>query len=1317
MKRFLVYCLVLLLSAGYVNAVDTPVKKVLVLVEGNYDMKSLATAHGRQMAQLLGHFKATVNVQGVNAYKAHDLNNYDYVFYIGVSPENQVPTAFENDVMSTSKPVVWINSGFINLCNKFDVAKRFGFTVINKEENIPYNIVKAGTSEFSKGDHDLYVVQIKNKSQVDVWATAVSAKPKKESPYMVKAGNLVYVADIPFLDATETDRYLLFCDKLHDILNENHGELHQAIVRIEDVNPLSSPDKLREVADILSERGIPFIVGVVPIYVNPSEDRRVTLTERPEVVDALKYMVRSGGNIIMHGVTHQYTGISTDDAEFWNYNAAKPIADETIEDISKKLEQGLDEFFKNGLYPIAWETPHYVASVKSYETFAKYFSTAIEQRMVINNFDYGQYFPYIINKDIYGQKIYPENLGYVPLYPNVDSSRVYVNRIIKYSETVHKVRDGIVSFFFHPFVNLDLLKELVDGIKAKGFSFLDISKDNNWVKGHDKIILTGNQSYTLNLDHSYLHEIYFDTNGNLVKKSYSPDRISGPVTKSITLNPGETYVAEAVDYHIKEPTFKDKLVQKFRTTYNDLFGDKNWHEARVSILWNQYAKGASYHDQSSLASLFKSVNINVDTIFIGQDLDFSNSNLLVVPYSFVDSLTYFDINKIVRYVKKGGNLITDRKNKLITKFGVKFLPAEMKLHALRDKNYPLEFISWKYGQLANKFDYDENDEVFCEDATSGLPVVIGRKFGQGKLIYFNTAFDPNTSLGYSNYPYAFDYVRRYFLLNPVVKRENLEFYFEQSMRRNTSVENLVKQWVKQGIRIVHIGNWLKYPKYTYDYGRLIKLAHANGILVYMWIEPPYVNEMFWKNHPEWREKNYKNKNINEDPNYHSSWRFPVALTDPKCLKAVLAEYTQMLKDYDFDGVNLAELHFEAGEGGFKQPDFFAPMHPTAREEFKLKYGFDMRQIFDSSSVYYWAKNPKAKESIINYRVDKITYLHDVFLKSLTDFAKTKSGFGVIVTIMDNYFSPEIKEYLGSSADRIIPLQKKYNFVLQAEDPQSKWSTDPSRYLEMGKFYTRKGVDPSKLMVDLNILNFRDREKVTPFPTGIQTGTESYQLINFSALGAPRFTVYSEGSCRPQDMALFSYASSSPVKYTYTDNGYEVASPYSFVLQLPKDIKVIGVDDQTIVGYRENNFIIPAGEHKISFHSQNFVDFSTVEIQPQLLSFTGNLLDIKYGMRNVTFSYESNIERALVSINRKPTNVKVDGQDYKFEAFTGNDCFSVFLPVGKHNIEIETGDQFTYTMNITSLWSITAIALYGTIAVIMLVLMYFFLKVFRRRLEK
>ncbi len=1311
MKRFLAFFLITSLSIYSLTAQIEPVKKVLVVVEGDYNLKSYATAYGRQMAQLLGHFKTDVNISGVNSYKQNDISKYDIVFYIGFSSNNQVPAVFAQDAFNTSKPIIWLNSGFEQWCKNYNVDTKFGFSVTQFENNIPYTSVKAGNAVFTKGTKDLNLIKISNKSAVEVWATAISTKPKKEMPYMVKSKNLTYIADLPFVAANETDRYLLFCDKLHNMLGEKHQEIHKAIIRIEDVTPIHDPNKLREIADIFAERGVSFMVGVVPIYVNPGEDRRVTLTDRPELVDALKYMVRNGGSIVMHGVTHQYKGISTDDCEFWDGNKSKPIPGENTEDIGKKMELGIDEFFKNGLYPIAWETPHYEASVKSYETFAKYFGTVVEQRMVIDNFDYGQYFPYIIEKDIYGQKIYPENLGYVPYNSNIDSSRTSVNRIIKNAATIHQVRDGIVSCFFHPFLDLNLLKELIDGIKKQGFSFVDLRDENNWVKSREKIILTGSQQYKMNIDNSYLHEAYFDNEGGITKKVNSPIREIGNIQKDITLRPGEYYVAEGVEYKVKETSWKDKIIHNARSTYNNFFEDNNWHEARVSICWNPSARGAAFNDQSSLAAIFKSVNISVDTIFLGQDMNLANCNLLVVPYSCVDSLTYFERNNIVRFVKNGGKLITDRKNQLIEKFGIKFLNTEMKLHLLRDNYFPQEFISWKYSQLANKFEFNQDDEILCEDATSGFPAVIGKKVGKGKVLYFNTAFDPNTTLGYSYYPYAMEYVKRYLQLSPVFKRENLEVYFALEYRNNTSIENLVKLWVKQGIRVVHIGGWYDYKKYTYDYNRLINLAHANGMLVYAWLEPPYVSEKFWQKYPEWREKNYKGVDIANK----AAWRYSVALTDPNCLKAVMAEYTNFLKTYDWDGVNLAELYFDAGMTGFSEPDLFAPMHQSAISEFKKMNGFDMRQIFNPQSEYYWQTNVSAKNEVVKYRVDKITELHERFLNSFAEITKSKPGFGVMVTFMDTYFSPEIRENLGVSSDALVKLHNKYNVMLNVEDPANKWSTNPTRYAEMGKFYSQKMNDPSKLLIDINILEVRKREDVTSFPTVIQTGIESYHLINSASVGAPRFVIYAEGSCNAQDMSFFSYSSSSEVKYTNIENGYEVNSPYSFVIQLPKENKIITVDGQQVIGYRENMFLVPAGKHIINYHTSDLPGFSTVELQPQILSFTGNLLDINYGMRKLSFTYESS-ERAIISVNRNPTLLKVDGKVTDFESLKGNDCFSVILPSGKHSIEIVTGNKLSYGINLTSLWSVSAIAIYGALAAIMLVIMYFGLKLMRKRLE-
>jgi len=1306
-KIILMACIVLASFSTSFGAI----KKVLILNEGAIDQKSHAVGISNQLLNLLGHFDGlSIKMEDANTYKTGEIEAVDYVFYVGYSKENKPTGALMTDVIKSKKNIFWINSGFDYFSSKADVKQAFGFDVNGMATNVGINTITAGTSIFTKVQPICYKININNKA-VQIIAKGKAAKGKQEIPYIVRSGNFWYIADLPFLNATETDRYLLFCDLLHDFLGINHPASHQAMIRIEDVTPMDSPDKIREIADIFSSKGVPFMLGFVPIYINPTADIHINLSDRPEMVDALKYVIENGGTIVMHGVTHQYRGISTDDFEFWDGSRHQPIADENANDIEIKLKNGLDEFIKNDIYPMLWETPHYTASDLTYKTVAKHFSTAIEQRLTINDFDFGQSFPYIIKKDLYGQTIYPENQGYVPLNKNLDSSMKVVDRIILNAKTMHYVRDGIASCFFHSFLDLRLLKHLIDGLKNDGFTFLDMRTQPLTVSYSDKLITTRSGAHTLNLDNSYLYEQYFDYKGNVILKSSSKTRLKGLIKKDISLKAGQFYVAEPIENKIQKIGMMEQVLLNVKNTYTNWVTDKNkWQEAKIKICWNEYAKGASFKDQSSLVSMFKSVNIAVDTIFIGEKLDLENCNVLIIPFAFCDSLTSFQINRIKDFIQKGGNVVTDKKNKLITNLGFKFLESELKVHEVRDNFYPQQHITWKTPQLVQKCEILDDDEIFCQGAATGMPMAIGRQIGEGKLIYFTTFFDPNSVLGYSMYPFALDYMRRYFAINPIVRKENLDYYFDPGLRQNTSVENLVKIWVKQGIRYIHVSGWHQYPKYDYDYTRLIKLCHENGILVYAWIEPPQVNQKFWQNHPEWREKNYKGQDT------RASWRYPVALTDAKCLAAATKEYLSLLTKYDFDGVNLAELYFES-DNGFDNPEKFMPMHTSAKAEFKGLYKFDLPEIFNESSPYYWIKNPNARKAVIQYRVNKIKELHEKLLSAIYKSMASKPGFDVIITFMDSYESPEMTENVGINSDIMIGLQKKFGCKLQVEDPEKRWNDSPDRYKSLGDKYTSQIHDRNKIMLDLNIMQFRKSSTIIPFPTLTQTGVESYHLINSSSLGSPRYTIYCEGSVNPQDMPWFMYASATDVKLSQTADGYTTESPSSFILRLPDDQKIITLDGKQLIGHRDNAFFIAAGKHTIGINDEGLPGFSTVEIQPEMLSCSGNVTELTYDMRKVAFSYESDMI-TIASFSQAPAQVYVDGKELKnLDVMKGNDCFSIKLPNGNHSVSVIMGSSLSYSINLTSLWSTNAIVIYGGLAVIALFLMFLTLKVIRKKYEK
>jgi uncharacterized protein YdaL len=835
-------------------------KNVLILVEGTSDLRNYAMGDGRQLAALMGHFDVQYTLKGVDEYTPGTMKRYDITFYIGFHAKNSVPAAFEQDVFSLGSRVIWLNTGFEDFSRRYPVSKRFGFSVSHIDSVSVFDGVRFGTRTFTKGEPNINVVDITNRRQANVIATTYSTKRRRELPYIITSGNLTYIADSPFSGASEADRYILFADMLHDFLGQNHEESHSALIRIEDVNPMDNPDNLREIADILSARGIPFLVGVIPFYVDPSQGLRVSLSDKPEIVDALKYMVRNGATIVMHGVTHQYKGVTASDFEFWDASTNRPIRNQTAEQISQRLDMGIQEFMKNGLYPLIWETPHYTASFLFYQTVAKYFSTAMEQRLSIEDYDYSQAFPYIINRDLFGQRIYPENLGYVPLNPDKRASEQYVQDIIKNAKANLAVRDGFASCFFHSFLDLDLLKELVDGIQKLGYTYIDPSEQTNWVKTKDRVILSGTQSYEITLKDQYLSEAYFDTNGEVVRRIYSDTRLNGVVSRHVELKPGEIYKAEPMEFRPREPGFVENVMAKANRVLTKVFSpEPDWNDARVAILWNHHARGASYNDQASFVTAFKSVNINVDTIFVGQQIQLQGYNLLIAPYGFIDSLKPHDYDAIVKFVQQGGNLITDQKNDLAEELGIHTSQTQFAVRSIIDYYYPEESINWRYVELVNKLNVENVDEILCKDAATGAPVVIGMTVGKGKVIFFGSRFDPLTRHGYSHYPYLLDYVKRYFRLGPIIRSESLEAYFDPGLRPTWSAEDLVKQWVRAGIRRIHVAGWHEYPKrrYTYDYARLIHLAHANGILVYAWLEPPQITQQFWRDHPEWREKNYK----------------------------------------------------------------------------------------------------------------------------------------------------------------------------------------------------------------------------------------------------------------------------------------------------------------------------------------------------------------------------------------------------------------------------------------------------------------------------
>src|SRR5207253_7675188 len=87
----------------------------------------------------------------------------------------------------------------------------------------------------------------------------------------------------------------------------------------------------------------------------------------------------------------------------------------------------------------------------------------------------GQMYPYVV-RDIYGTKVVPENLGAIEPQPWFIFPARLPDVIVADARRNLAVRDGFASFFFHPFWDINLLKQTVEGIQAAGFTFVSATE-------------------------------------------------------------------------------------------------------------------------------------------------------------------------------------------------------------------------------------------------------------------------------------------------------------------------------------------------------------------------------------------------------------------------------------------------------------------------------------------------------------------------------------------------------------------------------------------------------------------------------------------------------------------------------------------------------------------------------------------------------------------------------------------------------------------------------------------------------------------------
>ncbi len=1280
-----------------------PTKNILVC----YDPRGENDA--KQIASLLSHFKAEIDLFQLNGEeKISDkvFSKFNSIFYVGIDKNYQIPFNFLKQLSDYQGTICWIHYGIDQFLNLFDKI-HFGFQFERIHYDSLFNTVTYGAFSFPRLDPAFNEMVINDSSRCQQLATMTNGNDTL--PYVIRSGNFWYFADLPTAFVVEGGRHIVISDLLHEIVGEDHESRRLALVRIEDINPMTDPMSLRKIADYLKSQNVPFSVALVPFYLNPESNTTVSLSDRPEFIDAIHYMIKKGGTIVMHGSTHQYRGETTADYEFWDMMSGSPLFSDSKEYVKQRLIAGLAELGKNQIYPLAWETPHYGASQLDYSVINTFFSTSYERRQTVNLHGSDQLVPYLIQSHTAGGKVIPENLGYIPLAAPV------AGPLLKAAQNNLAIRDGVVSFFFHPFVELSVLKDIVKGIKKFGYTFTSPRYTSNWVKTPDFTVLTGKQEIQFSVENKYFHEFFISEKGKIKNETYSDSLITDKISKQVIVPKGWIYVAEQLSEKPKNYFVRklDNILPSIANLSTMIWGeeknldDPNAMPLRAAVVCDSTAKGLLFTDQLNFMKALKCVGVDVLVIDISKFLEVpSEINLLIVPYATAQKLTEQQNLFILHAIQSGLNLILEKNSSLSENIGIRPLEKIVEVEHVFDEYFPQVGISWKQPDSLREFDIDIEYVSYYSEKDTELPIVVGGEYGEGKYLYFATFFDPYTEGGYGRFPYFIDLLNRQFNLVPTIRRNEVEVYFEPGDREDISIEDLIKIWRKNGVRRIYVSAWHFYETYHYDYERLIRLAHQNAMLVYAWLELPHVSEKFWDDNPNWREKTATGKEAKID------WRRLMALNIIECKQAVFALLRDILTSYNWDGVNLAELNHES-QHGYLRPDTFTPMNEEFRKSFSLQKGFDPILLFNPRSKYFWKNNSNAADIFNKFREDNIIQLHSEFLKLLDQIrTESQSEWQIIVTTVDNILSTGTGLGTAVNTLRIAELAKQFPFTLQIEDPQSLWHLGADRYTKMLTAYSeiRKRMP---LILDINVVPYRDMNK-SDAPTLQPTGSELYNLAKAASSNQTRLAIYSEASIYEVDAPLIPFALANEVTEKSTNNSWIVESPFTVNLMInSKTHNQVLVNGDVWPAYYRGRVLIPAGKHNIKTFSNFKGLIKRFKSNTRLVDLSGELISANAIARGIKFEYKS-LEPNLIILSDEPKEILINNNKFECEILKGDRGYSLRLPAGNHSVTIYTQSSSTYLIRHVSVILSGLIVSIGSLAGGLLLIIYIRNSIRRKR---
>jgi hypothetical protein len=555
---------------------------------------------------------------------------------------------------------------------------------------------------------------------------------------------------------------------------------------------------------------------------------------------------------------------------------------------------------------------------------------------------------------------------------------------------------------------------------------------------------------------------------------------------------------------------------------------------------------------------------------------------------------------------------------------------------LVDTHAPEMQVIWKQQVSSPVMRVPDDFQVFARERWTNAPLEAGKRTAHGAIFWVAT---PPGETGIERYPYILQALTDLGLTLPV-RAMGLWAFFDSSYRTRADSDYLAMRWRESGISGLYVATWHNVePDAERDnyLKNLIAACHRHAILVYAWFELPHVSEQFWLDHPQWREKTATGQDAALD------WRKLMNLQDADCKAAIAGKIQDLLRRFDWDGVNMAELYFESLEGA-GNPARFTPMNDDVRKEFEEESGFDPKLLFDPASSHAMGRNPAGLRRFLEFRAVLASRMQVEWLGIVERARSAKPWLDLVLTQIDDRLEPGTRNALGSDVVRSLPLIESKKLTLLVEDPAPLWSLGSARYAKLAEAYRDLVPDRRRLAVDINVVErYQD-----VYPTKKQTGVELFELVHQAAESFQHVAVYFENSIERQDLPLLPAAASTA--------RLSSPAPDELIVNSPQPVRIrwsgpAEIDGAAWPAYTDSDILVPAGRHAVS------TGFAEPPIQ--LVDFNA---DIQYVVREkdaVNISYMSR-SRAIAILGCLASAIEVDGS-----SFGKPDDRVLLLPAGEH----------------------------------------------------